>query len=180
MFIRRPLFNLITTTRLPYIYSMRLKRLQPSLDPAAQKLVPLLDTFGVKSTDQVVHTRSTRLFGLLRQATRNARDAQGNDNDDQHGVTIEEAWALLLEACLQEELAGGKPLNAMSILDLAGGSSSGEDAESGSTSAGFGFGLESLDDLLMGFFKESSQGGVVEIAGTKSSGRTVSIVRSLH
>jgi hypothetical protein len=161
---------------------MRLKRLQSSLDPAAQKLVPLLDTIGVKSTDQVVHTRSTRLFGLLRQAARHAKDAQGNDNDDQDGVTvtIEEAWESLLEACLQEELEGGKPLNAMSILDLAGGSSSGEDAESGSTPAGFGFGLESLDDLLMGFFKEYSQGGVVEIAGTKSSGRTVSIVRSLH
>lgn len=159
---------------------MRLKRLQPSLESAAQKLVPLLDTIGVKSTDQVVHTRSTRLFGLLRQAARHAKDAQGNDGEDQDGVTIEEAWESLLEACLQEELEGVKALNAMSILDLAGGSSSGEDAESGSTSAGFGFGLESLDDLLMGFFKESSQGGVVEIAGTKSSGRTVSIVRSLH
>jgi hypothetical protein len=159
---------------------MRLKRLQSSLDPAAQKLVPLLDTIGVKSTDQVVHTRSTRLFGLLRQATKNARDAQGNDNDDPDGVTMEEAWESLLEACLQEELKGGKPLDAISILDLAGRSSSGEDAESSSTSAGFGFGLESLDDLLMGFFKEYSQGGVVEIAGTKSSGRTVSIVRSLH
>lgn len=158
---------------------MRLKRLQPSLDPAAQKLVPLLDTIGVKSTDQVVHT-STRLFGLLRQATRNARDAQGNDNEDEGEMTIEAAWEVLLEACLQEELAGGKQLDAMSILDLAGGSSDGGDAGSSSTSAGFGFGLESLDDLLMGFFKGSSQGGVVEIAGTKSSGRTVSIVRSLH
>ena len=164
---------------------MRLKRLRTNLDPPLQILVDRLDHVGVKSTDQVVHTPTNRLFGLLRKSsstvdstieTPSTTTVEVEQVDERQEVKKKDLERLL-EICLELEM-GGRPSSAQELLvvPIEG------DEETSPPSPTLGFGLESLDDLLQGLFSHPVgwPSGILEIAGTKSSGRTVSICSILQ
>lgn len=143
---------------------MRLKRLLPTLPTDLQPLIPILDAAGLKSTDQIVHTPSSTVFRLLPRTL----DAE----------FTKKKYESLLERCLEVELGGSGPVLASEL-----------DSLSSTMTLAPRFGLESLDDLLVDFVGSDSdkeganratgddrgfKGGILEVAGTKSSGRTVS------
>lgn len=159
---------------------MRLKRFLPTLDPPLQQIAQRLDEIGVKSTDQVVHSSTERLFGLLRRSwstsTLTTTEPQEDELADGDGKLTKREFERLLEICLEVEM-GGKPLHAGELLDDYA-----DNHEKAEAIDAQGFGLESLDDLLQGFFDRDHQrksGGVIEIAGTKGSGKTVSVYEAV-
>jgi hypothetical protein len=147
---------------------MRLKRLLPTLPTDLQPLIPILDAAGLKSTDQIVHTPSSTVFRLLPRPLDPEFTKKGYER--------------LLERCLEVELGGTGPVLASEL-----------DSSSSTTTLAPRFGLESLDELLVDFRRpdlvdkgengtlgddRGFQGGILEVAGTRSSGRTVSSARS--
>ena len=149
---------------------MRLKRLLPTLPTDLQPLIPILDAAGLKSTDQIVHTPSATVFRLLTRPV-----------DPEF---TKKRYERLLERCLEVELGGMGPVLASEL-----------DSPSTRTTLAPSFGLESLDELLAEFLRpelggedtnvtsgddRGFQGGILEVAGTKSSGRTVSPAESLQ